>query len=513
MKKSFFFLACLVFAFGCKRDEEQWSGVESGGDVLQSKAEAVVLPEHPLSKQEVDDVLKAFLTREHDFHWHWAKPEVVWSAAHYGDSTIAIGYKPSGVGNIDDFIHTIDLNEPKWKATHDALIQTIVQHVSASQQREVKWEELLVEDDPVLPILTIKLVDRATVQALMNLENVRYIEPLDYKLMEYTEERSSSGCSPSTLGAYSADFTTITPNCKLPWNFNYHSIPSAWNVSQGNGITVGIIDAGISSSQALLNGSFNSGDSNVGRPRTVGYTLGSTAFTNCSHGTAMSGTAVGPRNSTGAPVGVAYKAGMFFVRACEDVVLDGSSERTAVKNALVGLGNTAAVRVISMSIGTPFGSSVLLDGVNYATNKGKLIMAAAGTSFSWTSWWGVIYPAAYSNCMAVTGVNESNSTCETCHDGGEVDFTIVMERSSDGDRNSLSLAQSGNAPTYIGGSSVATATASGIAAMVWSVKPSLTRSQVISILQQSSQYYPGTSSTKGYGQINALEAVTIAGTY
>lgn len=510
MKKSVFILACLVFAFGCKRDEEQWSGVEGGGVVLQSKADAVVLPENPLSKQEVDDVLKAFLTREHDFRWEWAKPEVVWSAAHYGDSTIAIGYKPTGIGSIDDIIHTIDLNQPKWKNTHDALIQLIVSKVSESQRRDVKWEELLVEDDPVLPILIVKLVDRNAVEALMNLENVRYIEPLDYKLIEYTDERSSSGCSPSTLGAFSSDFTTITPNCKLPWNFNNHAIPAAWNTTQGQGITIGVIDAGISSSQALLNGSFNSGESNVGRPRTIGFTLGTTAFTSCSHGTAMSGTAVGPRNDTGAPVGVAYKSGLFFVRACNDVVLDGSSERTAVKNALVGLGNTASVRVISMSIGTPFASNVLLDGVNFATSKGKLIMAAAGTSFSWTSWWGVIYPAAYSNCVAVTGVNESNATCATCHDGSEVDFTIVMERNTNSDRNSLSLAQSGNTPTYIGGSSVATATASGIAAMVWSVNPSLTRAQVISILQQSSQYFPNPNSSKGYGQINANTAVMIA---
>jgi hypothetical protein len=166
-----------------------------------------------------------------------------------------------------------------------------------------------------------------------------------------------------------------------------------------------------------------------------------------------------------------------------------------------------------MSIGTPFSSNVLLDGLNYATGMGKLVMAAAGTSFSWTSWWGVVYPAAYSNAVAVTGVNESNQTCETCHDGSQVDFTIVMERNANDDRNSLALAQSGNSPTYIGGSSVATATAAGIAAMVWSVKPSLTRSQVLSILQQSSQYWPSQNSSKGYGNINAWTAVTIAGTY
>lgn len=513
MKKWTVFFVCAALLWSCMRDNDGEENVWNGGNALQTKADAVVLPDQPLTKNEVDDVLKAFLTREHDFHWHWAAPEVIWSAAHYGDSTIAIGYKPADVRSVDEMIHTLDLRSPKWRSTHDALIGLITATLSQSLGREVKWEEIRVEDDPVLPILTVKLVDRATVQALMNLENVRYMEPLDYRLVEYPEERSSSGCSPSSVNVVSSDYTALSPNCLLPWNFNHHGIPSAWNISQGQGITIGVIDAGISSSQALLNGSFNSGDSNVGRPRTIGYTLGSSAYTSCSHGTAMSGTAVGPRNNTGAPAGVAYKAGWFFVRACNDVVLDASAERTAVKNALVGLGNVPAVKVISMSIGTPFGSSVLQDGVNYVTNKGKLIMAAAGTSFSWTSWWGVIYPAAYSNCMAVTGVKENNSTCETCHDGSQVDFTIVMERNANDDRNSVSLSQSGNAPAYIGGSSVATATASGIAAMIWAVKPSLTRAQVISILQQSSQYYPSPHYSKGYGNINAFTAVTLAQTF
>ncbi|MFN6379943.1 MAG: S8 family peptidase [Flavobacteriales bacterium] len=513
MKKTIFALAVVIFAWSCNRDKENEVVELSGGNVLQSKEQAIVLPDNPLSKEEVDNVLKAFLTREHDFQWEWVGPEVIWSASHYGDSSIAIGYKPTGIGDISESLHTIDIKSPRWRQTHDALINVITENLSKSLGRSVDIREILVEDDPILPIITVKLVDRATVQALMNLENIRYIEPIDYRLVEDEGERSSSGCSPSSEPLNSVDYTVISPNALLPWNYNNHSIPAAWNVAQGAGITVGVLDAGISSSQALLNGSFNSGDSNVGRPRTIGYTLGTTAFTTCSHGTSMSATAVGPRNSVGATTGVAYRSGLFFVRTCNDVVLDGSAERTATKNALVSLGNNSSVRVISMSIGTPFSSNVLLDGLNYATGMGKLVMAAAGTSFSWTSWWGVIYPAAYSNAVAVTGVNESNNTCATCHDGSEVDFTVVMERNANDDRNSLALAQSGNTPTYIGGSSVATATAAGIAAMVWSVKPSLTRSQVLSILQQSSQYWPGQNSSKGYGNINALTAVNLAGTW
>lgn len=512
MKKTILALGLVYALIGCKRDTAEEMNEQVLGNALTERVERVTLPESPLSKQDVDQVLKSFLEREHDFHWHWAKPEVIWSATHYGDSTVAIGYTINGVKSIDEVSHTINLKEGKWKATHDALIDLIVKVASESAGRPIEWKEIMIEDDEFLPILTIKMVDRNVIERLMNLENVRYIEPLDFRLVEQEEidSRSSSGCSPSTYAMNSADYTWTTPNCYIPWNFNNMNIPSAWNSVQGQGITVGVIDAGISSSQALLNSSFNNGDSNVGRVRSLAYSLGTSAYTTCSHGTAMSGLAVGPRNNVGATTGVAYKSNLNFVRACNDVVLDASAERTAVKNALVYLGNTADVRVISMSIGTPFGSSVLLDGVNYAHNKGKMVMAAAGTSFSWTAWWGVIYPAAYSNCVAVTGVNESSQTCSDCHDGGEVDFTVIMERNSNDSRNSVSLPQSGSTLTYIGGSSAATATAAGIASLVWSVDPSMTRSQVLNLLTITSQNYPNQNGSKGWGNLNAAAAVNAA---
>jgi hypothetical protein len=153
---------------------------------------------------------------------------------------------------------------------------------------------------------------------------------------------------------------------------------------------------------------------------------------------------------------------------------------------------------------------VLTDGVNYAHSRGKMILAAAGTSFDWTSWWGVIYPAALSKCVAVTGVKENGSRCSSCHDGSQVDLTIVMERNSSSDRNSLSLPASGTAPTYIGGSSSATATAAGIAAVVWSANPGKTREQVLQCLTSTAQFAASPSGSKGYGNINASAAVNCA---
>lgn len=508
------FLLAIVL-FGCRREElGPATPAFDPEQVLQERNDPVPVPDgDPLDREALDEALIALLLERDDFHWHWVDLHTLWSALQYNDHSLSIGYKPADVGDIDATIHTIDIRSGEWRAVHDALLERILAELNRDRTTApLTLADILVEDDPVLPVITIRLTDERVLTMLYNLRNVRYLEPLDYWPEAWADEaqRSTSGCSPSTTPLNAADVSTISPNARLPWNFSLHGIPVAWLQSTGAGITVGVIDAGLSSSQPLLGTNFNNGDSNVGRSVTTGATLGSSAFTSCSHGTSMAAQAVGPRNDQGGTTGVAYHSGLHFIRASEDVVLNKSSERTAVKNALVAMGNNNAVRVVSMSIGTPFSYSVLRDGVNYAHGKGKLLMAAAGTSFSWTSWWGVIYPARYSNCVAVTGVKENGSRCSSCHDGSQVMYTVVMERNASSDRNSLTLPVSGVAPSYIGGSSSATATAAGIAALVWSADPTRSRDQVLQCLSSTAQFANGPSSSKGYGNLNANAAVACA---
>lgn len=499
----------LAFA-ACQREDLEPNIPGDQQPVLKQKDQPRPVPEQDaLSQEDLDRAVIETLERRNDLRWEWMDLRTLWSATLYNDHSVSIGYAPTGYGSIDDRIHAFNIHEEEWRAVHDALIDLVLSGLNERGREKVELRDILIEDDPVLPVITLRLTDKTVITRLFNLENVRYIEPLDY-WPALDGDRSTSGCSASTYALNAADMSTVTPNAVLPWNFSLHSIPGAWNAAQGLGMTVGVIDAGLSSAQPLLGPDFNNGSSNVGRNVTTGYTWGTSAYTNCTHGTSMAGQAVGPRNSLGATTGVAYQSGLHFIRACEDVVLDQGSERTAVKNALIAMGNNSAVRVVSMSIGTPFSYGVLSDGVNYAHGMGKMLFAAAGTSFSWTAWWGVIYPAAYSNCVAVTGVKENGSKCSSCHDGSQVDLTIVMERSSNSSRNSLSLPASGTTPTYIGGSSSATATAAGVAALVWSAKPTATREQVLTCLKSTAQFWPTPSSSKGHGNVNAQAAVNCA---
>lgn len=509
MKKNLCYLMLLLFlgVVSCSKQDEQSSDQE--GPALKVKSNLTAVPSGAAyDKAKLDQIVISTLEGRNDFQWEMVDLKTLWSALQYGDQSLAIGYKPASEGDISGKIHTLNVKSGAYKQVHDALIELILSELNAGRTTKVTLADILVEDDPVLPILTIKLTNKEVLTTLYNLENVRYLEPLDY--WPNDPNRSSSGCSASTQALNSSDWSTITPGALVPWNFNNQNIPNAWSISEGQGITVGVIDAGLSSSQALLNAQFNSGASNVGRTVSTDYTLGSSAFNSCTHGTSMSGQAVGPRNNQNATTGVAYKSNLHFIRAANDVVLDASSEKTATKNAFIRMGNRTDVRIISLSMGSPFGSGVLKDGVDYAYGLGKTIFAAAGTSFSWTSWFGVIYPAAYSSCIAVTGVKENGSRCASCHDGSKVLYTITMERSANSNRNSLSLPASGVTPTYVGGSSCATATAAGIASLALSAKPAMTRAQLMTCLTNTAQFYPTKNSTKGYGNLNAAAAVNYA---
>ncbi len=516
MKKIVLAFATLfvISIVSCQKNENESAEPASQGEVLRLKQNPVDEPiGTALSQIVIDKKIKNTLETTHDFNWESMNLTYLWSAAQYGNHAVAVGYKTLDITNIDPIIHQVKVREGKFKAVHNAIINLVVSEVNKTAEPKITAADIIIEDDAVLPIITFNLTDRAAITRLYNLENVRYIEPLDYNPQDVElKMESSSGCSGSSYALNAADYTTTTPNCRIPWNYNNLNIPTAWNTAQGAGIKIGVIDAGLSSTQSLLGSQFTNGLSAGNRTVTTDYTIGNSAYTTCTHGTSMSGLAAGPRNDQNATTGVAYQSSLHFIHACDDVVVDGSSERTGVKNACVRMGDMADLKIISMSVGTPFGSSVLKDGVNYAYNKGKMVLAAAGTSFGWTSWWGVIYPAAYSSCYAITGVNESGSTCADCHDGSKVKFTIPMERNGNTSRNSLSLSLSNTAPSYIGGSSAATATMAGIAALVWSVKPSLTRQQVYDILKNTSQYTSSTSS-HGYGNPNASAAVALALTY
>lgn len=458
------------------------------------------------------------------FTWDQVPDVTVWSALQQADKILSVGYQPAGAAPLDDRIHTIDISAPEWRAAREAVLDMIFEEESRTDPA-LKRADLEVWPETVLPVMDVRVNNYSTIVRLRSSGLVRYAEPLGYDalLVEAPQVESSSGCGSNTADnslVAGTHFTTVSPNAKASWNYGLHGITAAWNKSTGAGVKVFIIDTGTEFDQENLGSAFNQGLSSgrtieriVTLPRStfLGIPTGpvETPDDGCGHGTSMAGACAAPRGTDGNTVGVAYNCNLVTCRAAEDVLIDASREAKGVADAYTNAANRADVRIISMSMGRITGSSQITDAINYASGKGKLMFCAAGTSFSWTAgWYGVIFPAWLSNVQAVTGVKQNTNfnNCDACHKGSEVDFVVFMERAGD-NKHPLSLAMSGNQPSTVGGSSVATATMAGMAALVWSRYPSLTRDQLVSRLQQFSSRFPTKSSEYGWGTLN-VDAAT-----
>ena len=490
-------------------------------ETLHAPAEDGAVAES-LSHAEVTQLVHARLVDGDVMRWSAFSDREVYSAGVAGDSLFALGYwADDDLSAAPQQIGLVDVEGPAWRKALDEILAPVLAIESAAAGRALTRAELLVHGEPQgVPSVALRLATPEAVALLRADERVRYLEPMGFDpARDAVVARSSSGCGDDfNTAVAAADRRTVSPNATLPWNYDRHRIEQAWSLSRGDGIGVLVIDSGAGEGQDNLGANFASGESAGGRTVRRVSTLYSGSWwwrrldgpdDDCGHGTQMSGLACAPRSDDGNAVGVAYRSDLTAVRAVEDVVISSSNESAGVRDALVLAGDDASVRVISMSIGTPLYSSTVADGVYYAANRGKLVLAAAGTSLSWTSWYGVIFPASMPEVVAVTGVRDDYPLrrCNTCHDGSAVEFAIVMQRAADSDRNSLSLTLAGDLPGYIGGSSAATATTAGIAALVWARDPSLSAAQVRERLARSGSNYPNRDGNLGWGLIDAEAAV------
>ena len=477
-------------------------------------------PDDPLPTSEINRRLYAALETQGVYDWATASDELLWSAAMQSDSSFAVGYQSAGFQNIETEIHRIDVNDATWTAARERVLDVILAGERELNPATTQEDLLPIGTDDVLPTLTVRFSNPATIRRLRELPELRYLEAMSYELPPLNVvDRSGSGCGAGpNYNLNSADYMTIAPNVKQSWHHASSNVSTAWNSSRGEGVTIAIIDTGASDSQDNLGSQFTAGQSG-GRYVQKASTKYSgwwwwrkkdSPHDQCGHGTQMAGLATAPRGNDGNAVGVAYKSSLLSIRAVEDVIISSSDEKNGVKDALILAGNDNSVKVISMSIGSPFSSGTVSDGIYYAYNKGKFIAAAAGTSLSWTTWYGVIFPASMSQTVAVTGVRDGSpmDDCDICHSGSAVDFVMVMQRSGNNDRTALTLATSSNQPTYVGGSSAATASVAGIAALVFAEHPGATRQQVYDVMKENAGFYPNKHGSFGWGIVDAAAAVS-----
>lgn len=290
------------------------------------------------------------------------------------------------------------------------------------------------------------------------------------------------------------------------WGLSALHLDEAWRTTQGQGVTVAVLDTGVEADHPDLAGNVLPGKDMVG----FGAGPGGRAWAR--HGTAMAGIIAGHGHGPGAGImGVAPKAKILPVRVIlEDKDPARTKARVTRGNALADGIRWAAdhgADVINLSLGDDSDSAHPEpsedEAVQYALGKGVVVVASAGNGGDKGDH--VSYPAAYPGVIAVTAVDRYGTRASFSTRRW---YAAVSAPGVD-----VVIAEPDHRYYEGWGTSAASAFVSGAAALLKADRPELTPAQVKKVLEDTARDAPtgGRDDSRGFGMIDpaaALKAVT-----
>ena len=197
------------------------------------------------------------------------------------------------------------------------------------------------------------------------------------------------------------------PQYNKQWNFRDLNIEQAWDETRGAGVTVAVIDTGVSQVTDLKLTKFVKGYDFVNNKEDASDDNG--------HGTHVAGTIAQSTNNGYGVTGIAYEANIMPLK-----VLSGSGGGTVADIAeAIKFAADNDADVINMSLGGGGASSMMEEAIKYAHNKGVVIIAAAGNEGSNSS----SYPARYPDVISVSATNAAGDKTGYSNFGAGVDIS------------------------------------------------------------------------------------------
>ncbi|MEM6752274.1 MAG: S8 family serine peptidase, partial [Cyanobacteria bacterium P01_C01_bin.38] len=280
------------------------------------------------------------------------------------------------------------------------------------------------------------------------------------------------------------------------WHLNSINIEGAWDKNRGKGVTVAVIDTGVTKVRDLVETEFVKGYDFVNDRENASDDNG--------HGTHVAGTIAQATNNSWGVAGVAYEANLMPLKVLSAY---GGGTIADIAEAIKFAADNGA-DVINMSLGGGGESQLMKDAINYAHSKGVVIIAAAGNEGENAA----SYPARYPNVFAVSALGPDGLKAPYSNYGAGVDISApggsdagkVLQATVDMDSKGEEV--------FIGlqGTSMASPHVAGVAALVKAAgieEPD----EIVKVLSESARVIQDDGlNYYGAGQLNAEAAVTLA---
>lgn len=270
---------------------------------------------------------------------------------------------------------------------------------------------------------------------------------------------------------------------------------TAWDRTTGRSdVTVAVIDTGVFAAHPDLGSNVVAGTNFVAHNGDASDDEG--------HGTHTAGIIAAVGNNGRGVAGLCWQCHILPIKALDSDGGGFASDLAAGIRYAVDRG----AKIINLSLGGDRDSRVLRDAVTYAANHGVLIIAAAGNEAQEGN--PVEYPAAYPEVIAVGATDQNDKHAPFSN------YNSYVSISAPGVNIGSTLWEKGKAESYgsASGTSEAAPMVSGVAALIWSVNPSLPATEVRRILLETADDLgqPGRDPYFGAGRVNVARAVAAA---
>jgi membrane-anchored mycosin MYCP len=275
----------------------------------------------------------------------------------------------------------------------------------------------------------------------------------------------------------------------VPWAQKALGFTSVWPMTEGQGITVAVVDSGVDYNSQL-----------AGKVTAVDLT--GTGFRDCAdHGTSIAAIiAASDDQASGNPfVGVSPDAKILSIKVNNPQQGLNPDQGSALTMA-DGIREAALLnaQVINVSITTSTNYGPLRSAVDFAMAHGSVVVAAGGNDEEDTGH-GPFYPASYPGVLSVGAVGSDGLLASFSDLHSHVAVTAPGLDVS-------SAVPGGYAQNSLNGTSFATAFVSGVVALVRSRYPHLSEAAVVDRIEETADGAAGPGT--GDGLVNPLQAVT-----